>query len=483
MEHHDDHTSHAATVTDAPPPPEAVDTAGATETSPPEEPPVHQDDAVMREHAPPEQSTEQRESHDPPADHAAPQPEEQSYDPANPELEVRIVQTVPPPPDVLHPRPETSDAPERPGTDEQDAEVKAIEEPSVEVQTIEIQIEGEPTQQGQQSPAEPDAADHELAIVTEQAATPEIDAATDQEQPLTAEQQAEVPEEIDPFISELPDNLPPRYLAFLNQKGGVGKTTSTVNLGAALAKLGKRILLIDLDPQAHLTLHLGIEPGTLEVSLYDLLTDDDTSAMEIVQEVKENLFVLPAEVNLAGVESELASDMMTGRAQRVLRDKCRGLLESTPFDFIMIDCPPSLGLLTINALTLANEVVVPMQAHFLALQGLSKLLETVHLVRQGFNPQLSVAGIVLCMHERQTLLAGEIQNDLTEFLQSARGTDQPWANAEVFTPPVRRNIKLAESPSFGQSIFEYAPDCHGASDYKALAKSILRQSIKRLRRE
>jgi chromosome partitioning protein len=349
----------------------------------------------------------------PPPEVLQSQEAEAAVDPANREVEVRIVQKVPPAPE------------EKTGSDP--VLVNAVEE-STEAQA------------DQPSPAEPVATD--------------------------------------PFLDELPDDLPPRYLAFLNQKGGVGKTTTTVNLGAAVATFGKRVLLIDLDPQAHLTLHLGIEPGSLERTLYDLMTDDETGAMEIVQEIKPNLFVLPAEVNLAGVESELAADMMTGRAQRVLRDKCKSLLDAQPFDFIMIDCPPSLGLLAINALTLANEVVVPMQAHFLALQGLSKLLETVHLVRQGFNPSLSVAGIVLCMHERQTLLAAEIQNDLTAFLESARGTDQPWANAEVFTPPIRRNIKLAESPSFGQSIFDYAPDCHGADDYRKLAKSLLMQPVR-----
>lgn len=299
-----------------------------------------------------------------------------------------------------------------------------------------------------------------------------------------------------------------RVIALLNQKGGVGKTTTTASLGAALADDGKRVLLVDLDPQAHLTLHFGIDPTQLERSMYDLMTDGDVSPAEILCPVRHNLSLAPAEMSLAGVETELAPQLVTGRAQRLTKEKMRPLLETAigphanvgphdsngspndspdaahedpahtvesdagPFDYCLIDCPPSLGLLTINALTLASEVVVPMQAHFLALQGLSKLLETVTLVNQSFNPHLSVTGLILCMHERQTILAGEVVQDLREFLESARHTDVPWRDARILEPPVRRNIKLAECPSFGQTIFEYAPNSHGANDYRALAKNL-----------
>lgn len=295
-----------------------------------------------------------------------------------------------------------------------------------------------------------------------------------------------------------------RRIAMINQKGGVGKTTSTVNLGAALAEAGQRVLMIDLDPQAHMSLHLGVNPETLDKTMYDLLADDETSAYEIAQEVDDNLVVLPAEMNLAGVEAELAPKMVTGMAQRVLRDKVEALIAeeaglatrdsglreddnpqsrspATPnpeprhFDYVIIDCPPSLGLLTINALVLAHEVIVPMQAHFLALQGLSKLLETVRLVKQSFNPNLSVSGILLCMHESQTILAGEVMADLKAFFDANRQLDVPWRNAEVLQPPVRRNIKLAECPSFGKTIFQYEPSCAGAQDYRALARAVARQ--------
>lgn len=270
----------------------------------------------------------------------------------------------------------------------------------------------------------------------------------------------------------------PRIIAMINQKGGVGKTTTTVNIGAGLARLGYRVLLIDLDPQAHLTLHVGLDPDTLETTVYELLTDEQVTAEQVVQQVNGNLSVLSAQTNLAGVESELASQAQHGQAQHVLRDKVNKLIyppgsSEAAFDYVLLDCPPSLGLLTINALCLATEVLVPMQAHFLALQGLSKLLETVSIIRQNINPELKVAGVVLCMYEGQTVLANEVVNDLTGFFEAARQMpDVPWQNAVVLQPPVRRNIKLAESPSHGQTIFDYEPHCAGAQDYRALVEHV-----------
>ena len=301
--------------------------------------------------------------------------------------------------------------------------------------------------------------------------------------------------------TEPPQKPPTRIIALMNQKGGVGKTTTCTNLGAALARMGKRVLMIDLDPQAHLSLSLGIDPDNLEKSMYDLLADPNTTADQVLQPVTDDgqLTILPAEVNLAGVEAELADKVVTGAAQAVLKQKVAGLIEglgsrvwgladpvrtdprpktqdpNSPPDYVLIDCPPSLGLLTVNALTLASEVIVPMQAHFLALQGLGKLFETIAMMKQGINPTLSVAGVVLCMHEGNTILANEVINDVNSFLTDAQGTDAPWANAVVYHPPIRRNIKLAESPSFGQSIFDYAPDCHGAKDYAKLAESVAAQ--------
>jgi len=268
----------------------------------------------------------------------------------------------------------------------------------------------------------------------------------------------------------------PRVIALMNQKGGVGKTTTTVNVGAALANLGHSVLAVDLDPQAHLTLSLGIEPGELDKSLYDLFTDPQTTAMEVVRQVppdSRNLAVLPAETNLAGIESELSEMVATGMAQTLLRNKTADLCQQ--FDYVLLDCPPSLGLLTINALTMASEIIVPMQAHFLALQGMTKLFETIGMVRGGINPSLTVAGVVLCMHEANTILANDVISEVEGFFAAARDTDQPWADAQVYQPPVRRNIKLAEAPSFGQSVLAYAPESNGAKDYLAVAQAIAAQ--------
>jgi chromosome partitioning protein len=257
-------------------------------------------------------------------------------------------------------------------------------------------------------------------------------------------------------------------IALINQKGGVGKTTTTVNLAAALAALGRPTLVVDLDPQAHATLSLGVDPATVARSVYDLLLDwDDDSASAIVQ-ARPNLSLVASETDLAAAEAELASEADRHRRLARALDPLR-----SRFEFILIDCPPSLGMLTINGLAAAREVLIPMQAHFLALQGVSKLLETVKLVRAKINPDLTVAGIVLCMHDAQASHTQEVVSDMVSFFDQARDQDVPWRDARVFRPPIRRNIKLAECPSFGQTIFDYAPTAPGAADYQALAEAIV----------
>ena len=280
-----------------------------------------------------------------------------------------------------------------------------------------------------------------------------------------------------PKLEPLPAPAETRQIALINQKGGVGKTTTTVNLGAALAASGLRVLMIDLDPQAHLTLSLGIDPDELELSIYDLLADSSVVAADVVRDVPgcEGLGVLPADTNLAGIESELAEQVKTGLAQTLLRNKCQPILKH--FDYVLIDCPPSLGLLTINGLTCAKEIIVPMQAHFLALQGMGKLFETINMIRMGINPTLTVSGVVLCMHEANTILASDVVTDVEAFFETARGTELPWSEAVVYQPPIRRNIKLAEAPSFGQSVLTYANDSNGAKDYAKLAKSVATAAV------
>src|SRR5436309_1760384 len=261
--------------------------------------------------------------------------------------------------------------------------------------------------------------------------------------------------------------VPMRRIAIINQKGGVGKTTTAVNLAAALAEAGQRVCVIDLDPQAHATTHLGIEPDGKASSMYDVLTNSKPLA-EVRRKVAENLWVAASDINLAAAEVELAG--VVGR-EVILRDLL--LQEEGMFDFVFMDCGPSLGVLTLNALAASNEVFIPLQPHFLALHGMGKLLETTSLVAKRINPALKVTGIVLCLYEATTKLAQEVVKDLKEYLDKGRGTNTPWAKARIFGTRIRRNIKLAECPSFGQSIFVYAPNCHGADDYAALAREVL----------
>lgn len=257
-----------------------------------------------------------------------------------------------------------------------------------------------------------------------------------------------------------------RRISVINQKGGVGKTTSTVNVGGALAASGKRVLLIDFDPQAHLTLHLGVDVADEQPTAYDLLTQS-TPIAEVAVTARENLSVIPADIDLAAAEAELISVM--GR-EVILREAIASVEDD--FDVMLIDCPPSLGVLTINALAASNEVIIPLQAQFFALQGLSKLLETVSLVQQRINRNLLVSGVLLCIHESTTRLGGEVVEDLEQFLDGARDNQTPWSNARLYRTRIRRNIKLAEASSFGQTVIEYAPKSNGAVDYTDFAREL-----------
>ena len=248
-----------------------------------------------------------------------------------------------------------------------------------------------------------------------------------------------------------------RIIAVFNHKGGVGKTTTVANLGAALARQGKHVLLVDADPQACLTVHFGIDPESATDTIYESLCRDLPFAKAVRDvEGEERLRILPSHLDLAGAEIELATTM--GR-ERLIRDALEDYLRGGPrTDYVFFDCPPSLGLLTINALAAADEVFVPLQTEYLALRGVGKLVEVVSLVRRRLNPDISITGILPTLSRTGTLLAREVSEEIDRYFGS-----------KVFKARIRNNVRLAEAPSHGKTIFAYAPASKGAEDYMALA--------------
>ena len=248
----------------------------------------------------------------------------------------------------------------------------------------------------------------------------------------------------------------PRVMAVANQKGGVGKTTTSVNLGAALAEIGFRVLVIDLDPQGNATTGLGIDARSFELSMYDVMMRDASLEDCVEPTSMKNLFVAPATIALAGAEIELVPAFSR---ELKLKRSIESVIDE--FDYILIDCPPSLGLITVNALAAADEVLVPIQCEYYALEGLSQLMRNVHLVASNLNPSLDISTIVLTMYDARTKLSDQVANEVREHF----GT-------KVCRNVIPRTVRLSEAPSFGQPITAFDPSSRGAIAYRELAKEV-----------
>ncbi|MGH9015051.1 MAG: ParA family protein [Acidimicrobiia bacterium] len=255
----------------------------------------------------------------------------------------------------------------------------------------------------------------------------------------------------------------PRVLAIANQKGGVGKTTTAVNLGSALAELGYRVLVVDLDPQGNATTGLGVNPRDLQSSLYDVIMHDAPIEDCVEPTSLKNLFVAPATIDLAGAEIELVPAMSRELKLRKAIDAIR-----PDYDLVLIDCPPSLGLLTVNGLAAADDVVVPIQCEYYALEGLGQLLRNVGLVRSNLNPGLDVRGIVLTMYNARTRLADQVAAEVRAHF-----------GPKVYETVVPRTVRLSEAPSFGQPIIVFDSNSRGAKAYRDLAKEVSRGATRR----
>lgn len=248
-----------------------------------------------------------------------------------------------------------------------------------------------------------------------------------------------------------------RIIAIANQKGGVGKTTTSVNLASCVAAAGRRVLLIDSDPQGNATSGLGVDKNCIDVSTYDVFINEREMADAVRPTMIDTLWLAPANIELAGAEVELVTMMAR---EQVLKNALRSVRDG--YDYIFIDCPPSLGLLTLNALNAADTLLVPIQCEFYALEGLSQLMNTVRLVRKNLNPALDVEGVVLTMFDSRTNLSVQVVEEVKKFFRN-----------KVYETIIPRSVRLSEAPSFGLPIIRYAPRSSGAAAYTALAEELL----------
>jgi len=251
-----------------------------------------------------------------------------------------------------------------------------------------------------------------------------------------------------------------RIIAIANQKGGVGKTTTSINLSACIAAKGKKVLVIDMDPQGNTTSGYGIPKNDLENTVYELIMGDCSVEDCILKEVIPNVSIIPSNVNLAAAEIELIG---VSDKDFILKNEIDWVKDS--YDFILIDCPPSLNLLTINAMTTANSVLVPIQCEYYALEGLSQLIHTINLVKERLNPELDMDGVVFTMYDSRTNLSNQVVENVKNNL-----------NQKVYNTLIPRNIRLAEAPSYGQPISIYDPKSAGSESYMALAEEVIRNN-------
>lgn len=254
-----------------------------------------------------------------------------------------------------------------------------------------------------------------------------------------------------------------KIIAFSNQKGGVGKTTTCVNMSAYLASLGKKVLIVDMDPQGNATTGLGLTKSALKHSVYGVLVDEEPAGKVRIPTEIENLDILPSNIDLAGAEVELV--YMKNR-EKILREALAAVRDD--YDYVTIDCPPSLGLLTINALAAADSAIIPIQSEYYALEGLSQLMNTIKLVVKHLNPALTVEGVALTMYDRRSLISRQISAEIRKFF-----------GRKVFDTEIPRNVRVAEAPSHGVPIMLHDPNCAGAKAYLALTEEFLTRGEKK----